>query len=224
MKRLSACIAALLLVGCSPPPEEQDREDASYAIGYELGVSLAQSGWNQLNQDALWEGVSAGLTGENPQAAEKAGAVFARLQKKQLEQIKREVEAARAAGAAYFEDYLAGENTERSELGVGFRVLEVGEGDYPNLHDALTVSYRLETIDGVLIEEVLAAQPLTLRFGQMIPAWEEALRQMRVGEARELVVPAIAGYGDVPVAPGVAPGATLYFSLKLLNAESGELE
>lgn len=215
MKRIAALLSLTLLWGCSSSEEEQARADASYAIGYELGKNLALSGWRELDQAALWSGLEAGIAGDDPEAAEKAGQIFNQLQQQQLAQIKTDSEAARIAGSQYLSDYLKQDDSQRTPLGVGYRVIEAGTGSHPQLSDSLQVSYRLETIDGLLIEETAENETLTLLFGQMIPGWEEALRQMRVGELRELIIPPEAGYGDVRFASNVPPGSTLRFRLRL---------
>ncbi len=207
-------LASACLVGCTEAPEDVEQEDASFAIGYELGRGLATSGWQELDQQALWAGVQAGLAGE-PAASERAGVAFAALQARGQARLEAESVAARTAGAQYLEEYLEQPEHRLSTLGVGFVVQKQGTGSLAELDQELLVSYRLETLEGQLIESVAADTPLVLRFGQMIPAWEEALRQMRVGEVRELIVPPDAGYGDRRIDTRIPAGATLRFVVHL---------
>ena len=56
--------------------------------------------------------------------------------------------------------------------------------------------------------------------GAVIPGWDKAVRTMRVGEKRRLVVPSALAYGDKGIGP-IPGGATLYFEVELLELKGG---
>lgn len=63
----------------------------------------------------------------------------------------------------------------------------------------------------------------TLGEGQVIPGWDLGLRDMCVGELRELVVPSQYGYGEFPVGDKIPPRALLVFYVELLKiSDPGE--
>ena len=53
--------------------------------------------------------------------------------------------------------------------------------------------------------------------GQVIAGWDMGLRDMCVGELRELVVPSQYGYGEYPVGDKIPPRALLVFYVELLK-------
>ncbi|KAK2558691.1 Peptidyl-prolyl cis-trans isomerase FKBP14, partial [Acropora cervicornis] len=62
----------------------------------------------------------------------------------------------------------------------------------------------------------------TLGEGQVIAGWELGLRDMCVGELRELVVPPQYGYGEFPVGDKIPPRALLVFYVELLKINDAE--
>jgi peptidylprolyl isomerase len=59
--------------------------------------------------------------------------------------------------------------------------------------------------------------PATFRIGEVIEGWNEALKSMKKGEVRLLVIPPELGYGERGY-PGVIPGnAFLVFEVELIS-------
>ena len=53
--------------------------------------------------------------------------------------------------------------------------------------------------------------------GQVIRGWDEAFSTMKVGERRQIVLPARLAYGDRGAGGIIPGGATLYFDVELLG-------
>ena len=62
----------------------------------------------------------------------------------------------------------------------------------------------------------------TLGEGQVIAGWDMGLREMCIGELRELVVPPQYGYGEYPVGDKIPPRALLVFYVELLKIKDPE--
>mmetsp|Transcript_59081 Transcript_59081/g.133777 ORF Transcript_59081/g.133777 Transcript_59081/m.133777 type:complete len:236 (+) Transcript_59081:90-797(+) len=58
--------------------------------------------------------------------------------------------------------------------------------------------------------------------GGVIKGWDEAILSMKVGEVRQLIVPADLGYGSRGARGAIPPDSTLYFELELMGM--GDLE
>ena len=120
--------------------------------------------------------------------------------------------------------YLAGLQTSDGwytmEGGLRWRYVEyVGRGERPTAADTVTVHYAGTFIDGETFDSSYErGQPATFPLSGLIPAWEMAIPQMRVGETIEIAAPADLAYG--PRGRGPIPGgATLVFKVELLGIE-----
>ena len=78
---------------------------------------------------------------------------------------------------------------------------------------SLWYHYRFSNISFVLLSEF----EFILGEGQVIAGWDMGLRDMCVGELRELVVPSQYGYGEYPVGDKIPPRALLVFYVELLK-------
>jgi len=106
------------------------------------------------------------------------------------------------------------------EGGLRWRYVEYrGIGDSPTTADTVTVNYEATFIDGeVLDSSYERGTPATFQLSGLIPAWELAIPQMRVGETIEIAAPSNLAYG--PRGRGPVPGgATLLFKVELISIE-----
>lgn len=88
--------------------------------------------------------------------------------------------------------------------------------------DVLLVRYNNTLIDQTQVLPVSEFE-FTLGEGQVIAGWDLGLRDMCVGELRELVVPSQYGYGEFPVGDKIPPRALLLFYVELLKiSDPGE--
>ena len=63
---------------------------------------------------------------------------------------------------------------------------------------------------------MLPYQPATFPLGRLIPAWQETIPLMGVGDTIEIAVPADMGYGARGKGP-IPGGATLLFKVELID-------
>merc|ERR1712241_500316 len=90
--------------------------------------------------------------------------------------------------------------------------------------DLLTMHYTGTLEDGTKFDSsVDRNEPFQFQIGvgQVIRGWEEGVVGMCIGEKRKLIVPPELGYGDQGAGQVIPGGATLYFDIELLEAESG---
>ncbi|MEM8724000.1 MAG: FKBP-type peptidyl-prolyl cis-trans isomerase [Pseudomonadota bacterium] len=119
---------------------------------------------------------------------------------------------------AYLSDLMASDGWYTMEGGLRWRYVEYrGTGDSPTPADTVTVHYEGSFIDGEVFDSSYqSGKPATFRLSGLIPAWEMAIPQMRVGEAIELAAPSTLAYG--PRGRGPIPGgATLLFKVELIS-------
>jgi peptidyl-prolyl cis-trans isomerase A (cyclophilin A) len=128
------------------------------------------------------------------------------------EKARKEREAALAAIAKKHPDLKA------TASGLRYKILRKGSGGSPADGARVTVNYTGWLLDGTKFDSSKdAGGPATFRVGEVIEGWNEALKSMRRGEVRLLVIPPELGYGEGGY-PGVIPGnAFLVFEVELVS-------
>ncbi len=100
--------------------------------------------------------------------------------------------------------------------------VKVGEGAPVVAGNTVTVQYVGKLIDGTEFDSSIKRNtPFTFVVGKgdVIKGWEQGLLGMKKGGQRTLIIPADMGYGDRGMGP-IPPGATLLFSIALLDIKS----
>ena len=109
----------------------------------------------------------------------------------------------------------------KTSTGLRYVILKPGTGeDTPRPGDMVTVLFQGRLLDGKVFNEDLdPSHPFTARIGrdQLIAAWEEALKQMKRGEKRLIIVPYELGYGTRGDPPRIPRLATLIFESQLVD-------
>jgi FKBP-type peptidyl-prolyl cis-trans isomerase len=97
------------------------------------------------------------------------------------------------------------------------RVEGDGSGPRPTVDDTVRLHYVGTLVDGTEFDSsVRRGQPATFPLRALIPAWQEAVPMMAVGDTIEIATPADQAYG--PIGRGPIPGgATLLFKIELLG-------
>lgn len=100
--------------------------------------------------------------------------------------------------------------------------VKVGVGAPVVVGDTVTVNYVGKLIDGTEFDSSIKhGTPFTFTVGKgdVIKGWEQGLLGMKKGGQRTLIIPSDMGYGDRGMGP-IPPGATLLFSIALLDIKS----
>lgn len=109
----------------------------------------------------------------------------------------------------------------KTATGLRYVVLKEGTGTAtPQAGDLVKVLYQGRLLNGKVFSEGSDPKdPFAIRVGrdQLIPGWEEALKQMKRGEKRLIIVPYELGYGTRGQPPRIPRRATLVFEIELLD-------
>ena len=91
--------------------------------------------------------------------------------------------------------------------------------------DIATVNFAVSLMDGTLLHDNRAAQPLEMRIAAQpsaaVVAWDLALQAIRAGETCDVCCGPHLAYGDKGAPPLIPPGAFLLFNLELISLRDG---
>jgi peptidylprolyl isomerase len=112
-----------------------------------------------------------------------------------------------------------GKPVQTTPSGMKYVVLEEGTGAKPNKGQTIAAEYTGWLTDGTQFDSSKGrdeAFEFPVGEGNVIPGWDEALLDMKVGERRKLTIPPQLAYGERGAGGVIPPNATLIFEVKLV--------
>ena len=234
LRLLAATLAAMTLVAGSafaqttPAP---NKNDLSYALGYDLGRNLVESG-EAVDINTVVKAVQEGYAKKEPTVpvAQLRTAVET-MQKRQMEKAKAEFDKASAENKTKSDAFLA-QNKAKAGVqslpgGVQYRVLEAGSGAKPNQASEVTLQYKGALTDGRVFVDTFSPQPgqttppapMAIKVSEIpLAGLRDALVAMPAGAKWEVVIPADKAYGNTPKSP-IGPNQAVVFEVKLVSVK-----
>lgn len=126
---------------------------------------------------------------------------------------------AEGEAAAFMAENARQEGVETLPSGVQYRVVRAGSpgAAQPDSNDLVRVHYEGSLLDETVFDSSYQrGVPSAMPLDQLIPAWQEAIPQMRVGDEWTLWVPPEQGYGEAGSGP-IPPNSVLIFRIELLD-------
>lgn len=234
LRLLSASLLALTLAAgsataqTSPAP---DKNALSYALGYDLGRNLSESG-EAIDLATVQKALQEGYAKKEPTVpvAQLRTAVEA-MQKRQMEKAKTAFDKASAENKTKSDAFLA-QNKAKAGVqtlpsGVQYRVVETGNGAKPTQASQVTLQYKGTLSDGrTFVDTFSPAQgqttppaPTPMKLSEIpLVGLRDALVQMPAGSRWEVVIPADKAYGNTPQSP-IGPNQAVVFDVKLVSVK-----
>jgi FKBP-type peptidyl-prolyl cis-trans isomerase len=109
---------------------------------------------------------------------------------------------------------------QTTDSGIEYVIVESGNGEQPLPQQMVSVHYAGYLDNGQLFDSShLRSDPFrfTVGTGEVIPGWEEIIRQMRVGEKRTIMIPPNLAYGETGIEGTIPANAKLRFDIELLE-------
>lgn len=220
IRRAVLAFPLLALASCLPEASlDTDIQKASYAIGYDMGRSLAEVA-EHVDMLALTQGMTDALGGIDAalteQEIEEAMNAFGAIVQTALEaEAVRELE----AGRAFLDENAANEGVMTTESGLQYIVLREGDGASPMPGQEVTLHYRGTLQDGTEFDTSYGGEPAIFGVDQVIAGFGEAVRLLKVGGHVRAFIPADLGYGAAGAPPNIGPNQVLIFEIELLGIE-----
>jgi len=239
MKRtLPICALFAALTACSAAGAPGGKVDLAndeaktfYALGFNVATGISQHSGTPLTSDQIND-IIAGFSDElssrqsqvdmqtygpkigemmrarsgGPQMAPQAAADPAKLAEEKKKGEDFAEKASKEPGA------------EKLPSGLVFKSITPGTGKNPTVTDTVKVNYEGKLPDGTVFDaSAKHGGPAQFPLNRVIPCWTEGVQKLKVGGKAELVCPSTIAYGDMGHPPVIPGGATLVFTVELLD-------
>jgi FKBP-type peptidyl-prolyl cis-trans isomerase FklB len=195
-------------------------EKISYALGLNVGSSLAQRGFCEIDAQAASLGLEHSIKGgdllmSNEEAAQVLHEFMQQMQGAKFEANKHKSD-------AFMEGNKTKPGINITESGLQYQILAEGNGPKPLAADTVTTHYHGMLIDGTVFDSsVQRGEPVSFPVSGVIKGWVEALQMMNVGSKWKLFIPSELAYGANPHPGGpIEPHSALIFEVELLAIAS----
>lgn len=200
-----------------------DEDKFSYAIGWDIGDKLKQTGL-KVNPAILAQAAKDSLLGAQPLlTVNQRQEIVQKMQKefmaKKEAEFKMQAEKNKQAGDAFLAANKAKPGVKTTADGLQYKVIEEGKGQQPGSNDEVVVEYEGKLINGQVFDSSFKrGKPAVAKVADVIPGWKEALQMMKAGSKWEVVIPPALGYGEAGLMGSpIGPNETLVFTIKLVS-------
>jgi FKBP-type peptidyl-prolyl cis-trans isomerase len=231
LRLLAATLAALTLVAGTASAQDTSSEKGqlSYALGYDLGRNLIESG-EAVDVNTVIKAVQDGYSKKEPAVpVDKLRTAVQNMQKRQMAKAKAEFDKVSAANKAKSDAYLS-QNKAKTGVktlpsGVQYRVVTNGTGAKPTQASEVEINYKGALTTGQAFVDTFSPPqgqkpgPVSLKVSQVpLVGLREALLQMPAGSRWEVVLPADKAYGNTPESP-IGPNQAVVFDVQLVSVK-----
>ena len=237
MSRLMVCsLTALLLFPALGIAADQDKagvelktfqDKLSYSMGLDVGTYF-RGMKDDIDYDRLVQGINDAFNEKKPQispeeVAEVQKEFAAKMQEKQVAQLKEMQEKNKKVGEAYLAENKKKKGVVVTESGLQYEVVKKGNGQKVKEGDQVKVHYTGTFVDGSVFDDSRKRnEPAVFGVDQVIPGWSEALKLMDVGSRYSLAIPSSLAYGEQGAPPVIEPNSVLLFDVELIAIEKKE--
>lgn len=223
-------VTAVLTAGvASAQDTSSEKGKLSYALGYDLGRNLIESG-EQVDQASITKGIQDGLAKKDPTVpVDQLRTAVQNMQQRQVAKAKAAFDKASAENKTKSDAFLA-QNKGKAGVktlpgGVQYREIVKGNGAKPTQNSDVQIQYKGSLHDGRTFVDTSTAQqgqpagPVAMKVSQIpLTGLREALVMMPAGARWEVALPADKAYGNTPQSP-VGPNQAVVFDVQLVSVK-----
>lgn len=203
-------------------PIKTENDKVSYTMGVDLGKNLMTNSV-QINTDLFAQGLKDSMSGgkllmTDADMKQALSTFREQLIAKQKQHLADMASKNAKEGTDFLTANKAKPGVQTLKDGLQYKVITPGTGASPKATDTVTVDYEGKLIDGTVFDSSYnRGKPATFQVGQVIPGWQEALTQMKVGDTWELYIPSNLAYGENGIGGPIGPNQTLIFKIHLID-------
>jgi peptidylprolyl isomerase/FKBP-type peptidyl-prolyl cis-trans isomerase FklB len=143
----------------------------------------------------------------------------------QLEAMQASADAAASQnlkdGEAYLADIAKQPGIIKLPSGVMYKIVSraATPGAQPTVSDTVKINYEGKLLNGKVFDSSYARnEPAEFPLGRLVPAWQEVIPLLHVGDEVTLYTPPSSGYGERDMGE-IPPNSTLIFRIQLLGVQ-----
>jgi len=197
-------------------------DSLNYFLGLNWGYSVGEAPW-EIDADLLASGLLQVLKDTSSFDPTSAQSIFRDLSMalSEVENQKAEEESFQTLeeGVAFLEENGKKENVIKTESGLQYEVVTLGDGPMPTEASTVSVHYEGTLLDGTIFDSSYdSGEPVSFPLNGVIPGWTEGLQLMPVGSTYKFYIPSNLAYGSRATGP-IPANSTLIFKVELLEVK-----
>jgi FKBP-type peptidyl-prolyl cis-trans isomerase FkpA len=198
----------------APPPLTTDEQKTVYALGLMMGQSIAPFNLSPAEIEIVKRALTDSAAGKPALELSEWGP---KIQPLATSRAAAVAEKQKGLSAAYLAKAAAEPGAVKTDSGLVYRELKVGEGPSPKATDTVKVHYRGTLVNGTEFDSSYKRnEPAQFPLNGVIKCWTEGVQRMKVGGKAVLVCPSDLAYGEQG-RPSIPGGAALIFEIELLE-------
>jgi FKBP-type peptidyl-prolyl cis-trans isomerase FkpA len=187
-----------------------------YSLGFLLAHNLDSFSLSRSEVKLVEKGLEDGTAGKTP--AVPVEQYIPKVRALEQTRVTAGADKRKKADAAFIEKALKEPGAKKLPSGLVFIPLKPGKDGSPKATDTVKVDYEGKLTDGTIFDSsIKRGQPAEFPLNGVIPCWTEGVQLMKVGETARLICPSAIAYGDQGRPPQIPGGATLDFTVTLIE-------
>ncbi|MGN6804150.1 MAG: FKBP-type peptidyl-prolyl cis-trans isomerase [Ginsengibacter sp.] len=192
-------------------------DSLSYAIGVQVAEFYKQTqNVDKINPEFVSKAFKDVYNNQPLAISEDEANMF--IQQKLQDYMAKKIKAVKDSGQQFLAENKKKPGVVTLPDGLQYEIIKKGTGPVPTAQDTVKANYIGALIDGKEFDNSYKrGEPLTIPVTGVIKGWTEALQMMPVGSTWKLYIPSDLAYGDRGAGGVIPGGATLIFTIELLD-------
>jgi FKBP-type peptidyl-prolyl cis-trans isomerase len=221
-------VAGVVLSSCKTPIDQPEKvkpethmDSISYIIGYDYGTGIKNQ---EIKADPLmiYKGIYDALEGDSAyfddsireQLVQDFNVVVMQIEEKRFKEMLIENKKEGKKFLAQNKDF---PGVVELPSGLQYKILKIGDGDFPAANDSITIHYRAMYTDRTTFDMSYQTGPVGIRLDHLVQGLSDGIQLMRKGAIYEFYIPSDLGYGDQNYRDLIPAGTTVIYSVELID-------